>query len=271
MQKLSRRDALKVGALGMLGGLAALSPQAQAASEMLTVATKTPKKKKKEKRRGMTNQWIASGNSGIQIGLTTYEWDQEALYFDAEHELLGRFIGVSIFTTGVTVTGMRATYEGPVVWRDLTFVGAITNGNVRTEIWYLLNTLTGTYTIEPTFSASCTSLLGGWAFLHCGGVGAIETASGSATPASDEITTTRPNSIPLSLLTSLTPTGITNTDNQRWDVPNAVGTSIGVDKNPIAVPAATTFQFDNVGVLAWAQVSVEVLSYVDRPPAIMGL
>jgi hypothetical protein len=41
-QKISRRDALKVGALGMLGGLAACSPIAQATEALLTTASPFP-------------------------------------------------------------------------------------------------------------------------------------------------------------------------------------------------------------------------------------
>lgn len=217
----------------------------------------------------MKIQWIAESQSPYQAAQSTYEHDFECL--DDTGLLIGRVIGVHIFGAE-TVTAFRAAREGPVVWQDLTFVERTQNGLYCTEIWYLANTVAGTYTFEPTFSASVDSILGASSYLYFGGVGAHGGATGTGDPASKAITTTQSYSRVLSVLTCETLSGITNAVNQnaRWERSGASITGMGADKE-VDTPASATLQFDGITVgHVWAQSSVELLSYQDNPPGIMG-
>jgi TAT (twin-arginine translocation) pathway-exported protein len=248
---VNRRDFLKLAGVGTAAGLA------------------IPYYGRKKK---MTIAFDTAFNSGYSPGVNTYSWDH-ALKTSAR--IPGLVVGVSIFGAA-TVTSISGEEGGTAEIRQFTFVREDHNGNYRSEIWQLLVAFDffslPTVTIAVNLSGTVDSCAGSASFSYYGGIGAHDGANGTGDPASKALTPNQPNSYVLSNLCAQTASGITNAtlQNNRWDVPGASGTGMGSDKL-VATPASTTLQFNGIsGGHSWAQSSVELLSYVAAPPAIMG-
>lgn len=222
----------------------------------------------------MIVQWVAGGRSLLNVSLDTYEYEDEAPDPDDAGSILGRVICVSIFGTA-TVTAFRATYaDAAPDYKDLTFVRADVSGSYRSEVWYLPNTIQGKYILEPTFSSATDSVLGTSAYKYFGGIGTHGGATGTGDPASKAITPNQADSIVLASLVTETASGILNAidQNNRWELFHAAGSSMGSDKGPVNPITSTTLQFDGITAgHVWVVSSVEVLTYQDNPPGIMGM
>jgi hypothetical protein len=183
------------------------------------------------------------------------------------------FIGL-IVNVGIISGGGTMDY-GSYGDRNLIFVRADTNGAYRLETWFLpaYEYWVAGEQVAIHLTASGDVIATASSYFYLGGIGAHGGATGTGDPASLAITPLQRDSVVFSSMLTQTTSGVLNADSQnsRADVPSASGTLMASSKGPIATPVSTTLQFNGITAgHAWVQSSVELLTYQDNPPAIMG-
>lgn len=252
VKTLSRRDALKVGAVGLGGSLLAASSFG--------------------KKKGNNNMTI-----GIDaIGESDYSASVTQIVFDVSVR-----VGLNYPGLIVAVTNFTAGEATSVLWQGLNLTKidpAFSNGSLRSELWYLANAPAADSVVEVNFSQSTTARAAFAAYQYFGGIGFSDGDTGTGTTASmsfdPAVYPLRDNSILIGNLSVDASSGWASagTLNARWGLGGggALGMCIGCDAGPISPPATTTISFSGASA-NWAMSVAELLDYQDNPPAIMGM
>ena len=214
----------------------------------------------------MTIQIHSFSNSEFQGAVGNFEWDHGDTTSVSE-----LFPGVAV---GVSIFGSEIVTSISSGGKNFTFVRADTNGSYRSEIWCCTNIPTSAFTsITINLSGSADIVAGACCYLYLGGVGANAGATGTSTPlAESSIIPTQLNSILFGNICINTTGSIAPTDqNFRWEGISSNNHGLGCDRGPIEVPGTQEFDFQTSGTVTWALSAVELLDYVDNPPAMMGL
>lgn len=218
----------------------------------------------------MAIEWITR-DFYFEAGSLGYLFQNECVRDDTA-EKVSRVVFVGIYNSPATVTSLKGDIGGGAVdFQDLRFVRADANGNWRQEIWWAPDTPPGDFELDLVLSQSCDSSLGIACFLYCGGIGAQDVATGTGNPATLSITPRESGSFVMSAAVFQTVSGVTHADGQLQVWQNGVAKTAGALKGPIATPASTNIQFNNIGVSdLWVQSAIELLTYKSASPAIMG-
>lgn len=197
----------------------------------------------------------AASTSGCQVAQSVYSWSHTT---NGLNRCL--YVGVSLLSAaGTTVSGI--TYNGVA----LTKIRHDANAAARSEMWRLVAPALGTNTIEVTLSAAITSDAGAVSFngvFQATPEDGQNGATGTNDPASVGVTTTYTNSWLMdTVATSDTAITVGTNQTERWNNSCTVGSGAGSTRGPIATPATTTMQWDNVGALdIWAISSLGIRS-----------
>lgn len=179
----------------------------------------------------------------------------------------GLYVQVSL-EGGKTVTGI--TYNGVA----MILAGAITNGAVRSEVWYLAAPAVGTHNIVVTFSANTYCCAGAESFTgvdQAVPIGTVQTGSGTSLAPSIVVTTTYDNSIVIDgLSTASTPILYTKGAGQieNWHHTANTDTRQGGGSYELAgsAPDAVTMNWAITQSTAWALVGVEIKGLTGATP-----
>lgn len=256
VKKLSRRDALKIGAIGLGGGLLASSPFA-----------------KNKLEDDMTIHIDSVGGPSYNIASTGFSLPHNVSGNTLHYP--GLVVGVSIFGTGTVSSIVTESVTNP---QNLIFIRADDDGPRRSEIWYVANLdLTGMtgdeFSINITLSSSVDVASGSCVYNYFGGIGFQGGVTGTTTPLAElDMSPVKLNSILFSNFCIDALTGSSVVDQyERWNTSDGISKyGFGSDYGPMET-TGYIMSYQTSGVVAWALSGVELLDYQDAPPGIMGL
>ena len=224
---------------------------------------------RRKKKNNMTIQIHSFSNSGFNSGVDMCEWNHGDTTAVSE-QYPGLVVGVSIFGSETASVSSQG--------KDFTFVRADTNGLYRSEIWYCTNINTTTLTtISVSLSGVADVVAGACVYNYLGGVGVHDGLTGTISiPLEIGLDLLQDNSIMFSNLCISSTEQVEPDGNpsDRWNVNDGVieNHGLGCDVGPISPAQNSTIGYQNVDELhIWALSAVELLTYQDNPPAIMGM
>lgn len=258
VNKISRRDALKMGAVGLGGGLLALSPFVEA-------------KKKQENNMTIHIESFASSTYGASV--TFIGFSHTVTNPDLHYP--GLVVGISIFGSGSVTSVVTTDVDVP---QNLTFLRADTDGTRRSEIWYLNNlNLSGldTFTVEVNFSGTVDACAGSCVYNYFGGIGLHDGDTGTSTPTAElTMVPTQLNSILFSnfCINSSAGSAPAGENFPRWEVSGGSNNhGLGADAGPRSSLDSFIITYQTSGTVAWVLSGAELLDYRDNPSAIIGM
>lgn len=213
----------------------------------------------------MRVQYDTAGGAGLQT-ISTYNWPHT---IEADLPFSGLIVAVATSVTDEEV--LSVTYESINLTRAKK---SLHPSGYGTEIWYMFNPPAGVGTVVVTLSTAMSSVGQSVSYSFFGGIGAIGGTSGTGGgTASDSITTLHNDSMVFGLINAQNESPVQGENQSNlWEV---VGDSevncLGTDKGLIATPASTTLSWTGLASAQWVTAMVELLTYQDSPPAIMGM